>query len=811
MKSRGSARRSWSGFVPSSPSKRAWMSGWDLRLVPAAIGTWTVCLLVWSVPLPSVGVLWSSVAVMCLSVLVLVISSTRRSPGWWWVWVTLLSVAIGVLSVTLAATQQREGPLAQAAANRVLATVEVSIEGEIEQSRARVRGSQLGPIRYVARGRLHRIDSRLGEWALEAPVLVHVQVDDSLVPPGSRVTATARLAPAPFTPQAVAIIQAHGPVQIIEGPSWGAQVIHAVRTGLRESVAGGPADAGALVVGLAVGDESTQPEGFGEAMRVSGLSHLTAVSGGNVAIVLGAIIIIGRLLGVRVATQSLLAGLSLIGYVLVVGPEPSVLRAAGMGTVAVIALLLGGPRRGLSALSATVVLLLILAPVLAVSLGFALSVAATGGLLVVAPPLRRAISRALSGLPVSERIRGAFADAIALTTAAQITTAPILASLGQGLSLVAVPANVLAAPAVAPITVLGLLAAVTAPMLAPLGQLFGWLAIPFAAWIAWCARTFAGLDGATLAWPGGIGGALAALAVIIGGVVIVWIGRARRWPLRTAVVMVLAAVAVVWLRPPDRAGWPPPGWVAVACDVGQGDAMVIATGPHRAIVVDAGPDPAAIDACLDDLGVDHVELLVLTHFHADHVEGTPGVLAGRQVDEIWVSPHPQPVEQVERVMRWSTNAGLVPQSVWAGVSGRSEREPSIEWRALWPARIITDGSIPNNASVVLDVRVSGVRLLLLGDVEPAAQAALRGARGAEAFDVVKIAHHGSRFQDPRLAEWTAGRIAVISVGADNDYGHPAPETLAAWEAVAARVLRTDQDGDVAIVHRSGTLGVVTRR
>lgn len=797
-------------------------SGWDLRLVPAALGTWGICLLIWWVPLPIAGMLWGAGIFAGISAAAILYAAQRavRSPlasRWgsirWWVWVTLLATAVAAIAATLAVAQQRQGPLAEAATGRVLATVEVTIGSEIDQGRSTVRGSFVGPPRYTARARLHRIESRLGTWSLDAPVLLQVQADDSLLEPGSVVVAQVRVGLAEFTPQAAAVLQAQGPVEVVAGPSWIPRIIHAVRTGLRDSVAGAPADAAALVVGLAVGDESTQPEGFGEAMRVSGLSHLTAVSGGNVAIVLGVIVIIGRLLGARIVTQVIIAAAALIGYVLVVGPEPSVLRAAGMGTVAVLALLIGGPRRGLSALSATVVLLLILAPVLAVSLGFALSVAATTGLLVVAPPLRRSLRRALARVPGSERVRGVLADAIALTMAAQITTAPILASLGQGLSLVAVPANVLAAPAVAPITVLGLLAAVSAPILPPLGQGLGWLAIPFAAWIAWCARTFAGLDGATLAWPGGLVGALAALAAIGTGAAVIIIGRARHWPLRTAAVVVLAAIAVVWLRPPDRAGWPPPGWVAVACDVGQGDAFVISTGPSRALVVDAGPEASAVDSCLRDLGIDHVELLVLTHFHADHVEGTPGVLAGRRVDALWVSPHPEPVEQVERVQRWAQAAGLTPQSVWVG---ESTDVGSARTHVLWPARIITEGSIANNASVVLDIRTNGIRLLLLGDVEPAAQAGLRGSRGSQAFDVVKIAHHGSRFQDPRLAQWTAGRIAVISVGADNDYGHPAAETVEAWMSVSARVLRTDQHGDVAIVVRDDTpggasLGVVTRR
>lgn len=784
----------------------------DLRLVPAALGAWAICLVaIWGAP-PSQPMLAGGAFLAAASAVALLARYRgQRRRGWWWVWVSLLATAVAGLSATLTLAPHHEGPLAQAAAQRVLATVELTVEGEVERSGAAIRGSFPGPPRYTARARLHRVESRLGAWELEAPVLLRVQADDSMLAPGATVVASARVSPADFTPQAAAVIHAQGPVETVRAPTWRARAIHAVRTGLRDSVAGAPADAGALVVGLAVGDESTQPEGFGEAMRISGLSHLTAVSGGNVAIVLGAIIIVARLLGVGIVVQSILAGLSLLGYVAVVGPEPSVLRAAGMGTVAVLALVVGGPRRGLSALSATVVLLLIIAPVLAVSLGFALSVAATTGLLVIAPTLRRTLRRATTRLPIPPRGQEALADAMALTMAAQITTAPILATLGQGLSLVAVPANVLAAPAVAPITVLGLLAAITAPILPPLGQLFGWIAIPFAAWIAWCARTFAGLDGATLAWPGGLTGALAAIVTILGVAVGVRIGHARGWPLRTAFVVALAAIAVLWMRPPDRVGWPPPDWVAVSCDVGQGDAMVIATGTSRAIVVDAGPEPAAVDACLGDLGVTHIDLLVLTHFHADHVEGTPGVIDGRQVDALWVSPLEEPVEQVERVRRWAQDAGLILQPVWAGASGVAPGEEGTAWRVLWPARIIREGSIPNNASVVLDVAVAGVRLLLLGDVEPAAQAALRGSRGPEAFDVVKVAHHGSRYQDPRLAEWTAGRIAVISVSADNDYGHPAEETLAAWESVSARVLRTDQHGDVAIVVREGTLGVVTRR
>jgi len=791
---------------------------WDLRLVPAAVGAWLVSLAIWWLPLPPAPVLWSAGAVVVISAAILLASGRRQRT--WWIWVMLLATAITAIATTLAVAPEREGPLADALRAEVIADVEVTVEGEIRSSEGNVVGPRRGPPRFTARARLHAVESRLGSWTLEAPVLLRVSEDDSLIPPGTRVRVRARLSSAEFTPQAVAVVRAMERVDILQSPSLLDRALHSVRVGLRDSVIGTSPDSGALVLGLTVGDESTQPEGLAEAMRISGLAHLTAVSGGNVAIVLGVIIIVGRLLGTGVTTQAIVGGFALLGYVLIVGPEPSVLRASGMGTVAVLALLVGGPRRGLSALAATIVMLLILGPTLAVSLGFSLSVAATAGLLVVAPFLRRGIAMSLHRFRLPDRARVALADAIALTMAAQITTAPILASLGQGLSLVAVPANVLAAPAVAPVTVLGLLAAVTAPVLPPLAAVFGHLAAPFAGWIAWLARTFAGFDAATLAWPGGLAGALAAMAVISVVATIIVIGRVRRWPLRTLAVVALVGVVALWLRPPDRAGWPPAHWVAVACDVGQGDAMVISTGPGRAIVVDAGPDPALVDSCLDDLDVGHIDLLVLTHFHADHVEGTPGVLDGRTIERILVSPVAEPIEQAQRVRAWSESAGLELEPAWVGESGvfgdPQVAMSTVSWRVLWPARIITEGSIPNNASVVLDVRAAGTRLLLLGDVEPAAQAALRDARGDQAFDVVKIAHHGSRYQDPRLASWTAGRIAVISVGADNDYGHPAPETLAAWDSVAARILRTDEHGDVAIVVRSDDaggpiLGIVTRR
>ena len=263
------------------------------------------------------------------------------------------------------------------------------------------------------------------------------------------------------------------------------------------------------------------------------------------------------------------------------------------------------------------------------------------------------------------------------------------------------------------------------------------------------------------------------------------------------VVLVVLGLAVVASTP----GWPPRGWLLVACDVGQGDGLVLSAGSAGVVVVDAGPDPRLMDRCLRRLGVRRVAMVVLSHFHADHVEGLPGVLRGRRVGEIVVSPYDEPVAERQRVLRWAA-AARVPVRVVA-VDERVTAGP-LAWRVLWPRRVIEgEGSAPNNASIVMLVHSAGVRLLLCGDLEPAAQRALLATWAAGPVDVLKVAHHGSAYQSAALLAAVRPRVAVISVGAVNVYGHPAPRTLRALQRLGALVRRTDRDGTVAVVVRPG--------
>jgi competence protein ComEC len=234
------------------------------------------------------------------------------------------------------------------------------------------------------------------------------------------------------------------------------------------------------------------------------------------------------------------------------------------------------------------------------------------------------------------------------------------------------------------------------------------------------------------------------------------------------------------------------------CDVGQGDALALSAGPGSAVVVDTGPDPELADRCLRDLRVRTVPLLILTHFHADHADGLPGVLRGRRVGAIETTVLDEPAAEAARVRREAAAAGV---PVLRASAGERRAVGTLSWRVLWPpasAAALPDDD-PNDASVALLVHAGGLTLLLAGDLGPEAQQqVLASAPDLPRVDVLKVAHHGSGYQDPAFLARLHPRLALISVGAGNRYGHPAPRTLAALRALGATVLRTDTAGPVAV-------------
>jgi competence protein ComEC len=385
-----------------------------------------------------------------------------------------------------------------------------------------------------------------------------------------------------------------------------------------------------------------------------------------------------------------------------------------------------------------------------------------------------------------------------------------VAAIAAQVSLVAVAANLLAAPAVGPATVLGLLGGLVTLVWPFAGRLCGAAAGWCVAWIVEVAQRGAGLPNAAVTWgTGPIALAVLTALCVVAAVLAPRLLSRRLTGLACCGLMVLG----VLVRLPTP-GWPPTGWIMVACDVGQGDGLVLNAGlAHTAVVVDAGPDPSPMKHCLDGLGVRRVPLVVLTHFHADHVDGLGGVLEGRQVDDVWVTRLRDPPEGVALV-RAATAAAGVPTE--AAPYAQTRRIGDITLEPVWPLPDSPtvgpgDGSTANNASVVLLVRIRGISLFLGGDIEPEGQQRLAAELPGLRVDVLKVPHHGSRYQDLPFLQSLHARLAVISVGADNDYGHPAPETVSGLAATGERVLRTDQDGSVAVVERDGRLSTVTTR
>jgi len=616
---------------------------------------------------------------------------------------------------------------------------------------------------------------------------------------GTPVEVTGRLRPAGnslrtagYLDATAADIQPTGQAPVID------RLAERVRSGLRSSLPQNPASGAALVAGLAIGDETSMSPRLIDAMRESGLAHLTAVSGGNVAIVVGVILGLAWLLRLALAVRIAVALVALGFYVVLVHPQPSVLRAGVMGAVVVLSLLVGGRRPGPSVLAVAVIVLVVTVPSLALSWGFALSVAATAGIVMWAPRLRRWIENSAVG----GRLPAAVTVGASVTLAAQVATAPVLIAMGVSVGLAAVPANLLAMPVVPLVTIAGLVAAVvySLPALSavtePVAEFIAWGGAWAGEWIAQVA--FAAGSVRILRFSGSAITAVIAVAVIAGAL-IAW--RTGLRALVIACACVLAFTGVLWsVFPPSGRSWPPPDWVMAQCDVGQGDGFVIATdSPGEAVVVDTGRSARDIDSCLTDLGVDRVALIVLTHFHADHVAGLAGILQGRDVAAVAATGWAEPEAQYLGVQRVLRERGMEMRVIGAGARFTLGGG---DYRVLWPRRFITSGvlssgSIANNASVVLDVRAHGLRVLLTGDIEPPAQAAILAESGG--FDLVKIPHHGSVHQHPEFARWADADAAVVSVGAENEFGHPAPATVQAWRESGAAVLRTDLHGDIAIV------------
>ncbi|MPZ73721.1 MAG: MBL fold metallo-hydrolase [Nitriliruptorales bacterium] len=539
-------------------------------------------------------------------------------------------------------------------------------------------------------------------------------------------------------------------------------------------------DTASLLTGLVVGDTTGLSEPAQDAMLAAGLTHLVAVSGSNVALVLAGATIAGAAARLGARGRRRVAVLAVLWFVVLVRGEPSVLRAAVMALLVLGAAATGRGADTRHTLGIAVIVLLMIDPFLAAQLGFVLSVLATGGVLVAGP----SIARRLPG----PRSVGVLVGA---TVGAQVGVAPLLVLREGGLPLGALPANLVAVPAAAVASSIGIVAALLAQVSAAAGGAVGAMAAPALAVILWSGRVFAdtgALRPEHLFTPAA---ALFAVALLLRR-------RSRTVPAVAVAVVALVAVAAPWRAPPSVEAL-----TLTALDVGQGDALLVEVPspagqtPAR-MLVDAGPDETGAVKVLRARGIRHLDVVVASHPHADHTDGLPAVLTRVTVGALLVGPRP-PADLDEPAASAVATEVVAAQRgvpVIRAAAGQRFELGTATVEILGPPGDGSLGLEPNDNSLVFRVTAQDGSLLLTGDVEEAGQRRLLARPDLLRADVLKVPHHGGNTNTPGFIDAVGAHTAVIGVGTGNDYGHPHPAVLD--DLVGARVLRTDIDGSVRV-------------
>jgi competence protein ComEC len=594
---------------------------------------------------------------------------------------------------------------------------------------------------------------------------------------------------------------------------------------------GMPAREAGLARGFVLGEDEAIDAGTVEDFRRSGLSHLLAVSGQNVALLALLAMPLLAALGMPLRTRLVWILTAIVVYVPLAGAGPSILRAGVMGGLSLLATLAGRRASRIYGLAIAAVVTLAVDPQVGADVGWQLSFAAVLGILVLAPPLRAAVVSRIG----ARSWRGAFADGVAMTVAATLATAPLIAFHFGEVSTTTLASNLLALPAVAPAMWLGMLAAVGGQVPGFPVEFLNAIEAPLLAYIAqvaaWCGRP----SWACLQVQLGAAGLVASYATLVTGAFgiprlarrhrLATLKRRRKPPAdgpisrhtgvfsahrrafrRVGLVagLALAAVPLVWAGASgdaDSAG-PVAGLRVSVLDVGQGDAILLQPAGAPAVLVDGGPPGDGLAAKLDAAGAGGLGVAVVTHEQSDHAGGIEELLGHFPVSRLVYA-------RLSRRLRSEAEmAGAASARIAEGDTLRSGR---LRIEVLWPPRELLAaplaGADPNTQALVLLARWRDFSILLTADAEAEAVPIDPGP-----VDVLKVAHHGSDDAGlDALLDRITPKLAVVSVGAGNPYGHPTTATLAALVAHHIPTLRTDRDGTVVLDVRRGAVEVGTSR
>ena len=554
---------------------------------------------------------------------------------------------------------------------------------------------------------------------------------------------------------------------------------------LREQLSAGMApglhgERRAVIAGIVLGEDEGLSDGLRASFRASGLYHLLAVSGQNVALIAGGAFMLVYLIGLSRFVGQVVALAAIGGYVLAVGWQPSVVRAGVAGALACLAWLVSRPSDRWYFLLLGAALLLAWSPYSLMDAGFQLSFAAVGAIFLVVSRLQQT----LAGYPVPHSL----AEVVAVSGACGLATAPILLTQFGVVPLYSIPANALAAPVVAPLLGIALITAIVAPVATPLAVALAWVNGWLAAYLAACARVVGGLPFAAVSAPA----AVTVAVVLLGAVYLATrLGRPRGRAY-AAIALAAALVAGGWRLHGSSALPPPTGLRITFLDVGQGDGALIQV-PGGAVLIDEGPPEAKMASQLGHLGVKSLSLLVMTHPQRDHVGGAAEVLRKLSVGAVLdpAIPNENPEERAARQAARERRVRFI-----VARAGDAFRIGALRLQVVWPDGPGTPGDDPNNHAVVLVASYGQTDALFTADAE----SDVTGRLQLPPVEILKVAHHGSA--DAGLVDelkTLQPRIAVISVGAGNDYGHPTQSTLATLGAVPGlAVYRTDLRGRIVV-------------
>lgn len=650
-----------------------------------------------------------------------------------------------------------------------------------------ITGARINPssINFLMRANSVAVDGKI--YTVRIPLRVYSNSKNSFYP-GERIKVSGKLG---LTKERrVSAALSAKKISILSFGNFLDRGTNAIRSKYRAELSGRKSNAASLIPGVVLGDTSLQTPEFTVLMRRVGLTHITAVSGANLAIVTAFVLWITKFVFKKRRNRILITAIFLIGFIFLVRASPSVLRAAVMAAVLLFAKSEGEKSQSVPALGAAISLLLLIDPFQGVDAGFVLSVLATTGIIFLSKPISNFLEI---------RLPSFLAELLSIPIAATVLCTPVIVALSGQISLTSIPVNALVAPVITPLTILGFLAAILILVLPNISTIILNLSLPFAVFITWVASI--GGKPPILKMAGGFQGLTISAALVSIGIFLL-IRFRREWKIIFSLVILLT----LFLQSPwYLGGFPGKNWRVLQCDVGQGDAMLIHTAPHRAVVVDVGPDPNLIDTCLRSGGITQIDLLILSHFHADHVAGLLGALRNRKVISIWINQSRLPDFEYRHTMELLN--GLEIRKVKAADRATINSEYGIlTATVIWPRDstsgansevLAGEGSAINNGSIAIFFDLNGVTLFSAGDLEPAPQQDLLKSNQLKKVGILKMFHHGSQYQDLAALQRLSPAITLISVGRENPYGHPSPKTIRFLEQIGAKTFRTDLVGAIS--------------